>query len=660
MTTAAPASLETFFDRLRSAAPFTDNRVNGPEGDDVDVDTIHQQPFERLVALACEARDEQRGLGAVLWGEAGIGKSHLLARLSRWANQDKHACLVYLHNLQAGPETLPRSLLKAVLSILTWGRARQFVTTPLYRLVNAALREALEYDPRNLYSWPDAIRAYGNFVTRLSAHDPSRAALVDRTVYYVLFRFFRSAYLAQGHGDDERVARLAVRWLSGDFLDPAEARQLGLPPGRGAYEPAALADNQHVKQVLVALTRMALSRRQPFLLCFDQVDNLDVEQAAALARFLEALIDSSPNLLVVLAGVQATLVQWRNQKVIQDSAWDRLAQFEISLQRVTVAEGHDIVAARLRRFLEPFRDLEPVSRHVQSDDLFPLGEAWAEEFLADKIEVRPRDAINWARAGWRREQEALRQLGGTAWLAGWGGRRTPAEPAGPPTADQLQDAIDRKIDRKIREHIAQRREQPYTLAPNADNLAGLVGMLLEQAVQADQAHAAVKVARLPVPATGRRPPYDLIVRQQDNGGRTGLLFLATSSATAVAAALRRLVRDPDPPDRLLLVTDERQPLPLAARGQQYYDELEQRGDGWLQPIELSFEQYAALDALQAVVGLARSGDLEIELPDGQTLPVNDQEVMASHQRQGRYAAAAVLRDLLAAEAWGPRSPSGRG
>jgi len=609
------------------------------------VDAIHRQPFERLVALAHEARDEQRGLGAVLWGEAGIGKSHVLARLSHWANLDKHACLVYLHNLQAGPETLPRSLLKAVLSILTWGRAWQFVSTPLYRLVNAALREALEYDPRKMYSWPDAIRAYSRLITHLSAHDPSRAALVDRTVYFILFRFFRSAYLAQREGDDERVARLAVRWLSGDFLDPAEARQLGLPPGGNSHEPVALADNQHVKQVLVALSRMALSRRQPFLLCFDQVDNLDTDQAAALARFLEAVIDSSPNLLVVLAGVQATLVQWRDRKVIQDSAWDRLAQFEVPLQRVTVQEGRDIVAARLRRFLEPFQHLEPVSQHAQADGLFPLGVAWAEERFADKVEVRPRDVINWAREGWRREQEALRQLGGPAWVAGWGRRRLTAEPAGPLTAEQMQDAIDRKIDRKIREHVAQRREQPYMLAPNADNLAGLVATLLEQAVQ--EGGPAAKVVRLPVPTSSRRPPYNLIVRQQDNGGRTGLLFVATSSATAAAAALRRLVRDPDPPDRALLVTDERQPLPLAARGKEYYDELVHRGEGWLRDIELTFEQYAELDALQAVVGLARSGDLEIETADGQAVTVTEQEVIASHRRHGRYAAAAVLRELLA-------------
>src|SRR5262249_3240019 len=151
------------------------------------------------------------------------------------------------------------------------------------------------------------------------------------------------------------VASLAVRWLAGDYLDPPEAARLRLPPARSRDEPVGLADNQQVKQVLVTLARLARSARQPFLLCFDQVDNLDAAQMAALARFLEALLATAPNLLVATAGVQATLLPWRQARVIQDSAWDRLAQFEVQLQRVTPDEAERIVAARLGRFLEPFR-----------------------------------------------------------------------------------------------------------------------------------------------------------------------------------------------------------------------------------------------------------------------------------------------------------------
>src|SRR5262249_34041464 len=173
---------------------------------------------------------------------------------------------------QASPESLPRSLLKAVLSRLSWSQVRQRWRTPLFRLVLGFVSEALRHDTTVTHPWPKAERAYEALLDRIALDGAARAVPLDRTVYRVLFRFCRSACHAR-QGADDGLAVLALNWLSGDFLDPDEARRLGLPPGRGRDEPAALADHEQIKQVLVALTRMASSRGQPFVLCFDQVDN---------------------------------------------------------------------------------------------------------------------------------------------------------------------------------------------------------------------------------------------------------------------------------------------------------------------------------------------------------------------------------------------------
>lgn len=645
-------SLDSLFARIASSNPFTDNRSSGASAHDIDVPGIHAKAFDRLTILAQEARAERRGLGVVLWGEAGIGKSHLLARFAHWAEQERHACLIYLHNVQARPESLPRSLLRSVLSVLTRGQVDHFETTFLYRLANALVREALQYDPAKKYTSQDLASAYAKLVDRLGAEEAWRAALVDRTIYDVVLRFFLSTYWAAEGAEDGSVARLAVRWLAGDALDPDEARRLGLPPHRNPDEPAVLADDQQIKQVLIALCRMASSRGQPFILCFDQVDNLDLEQAAALARFLAALLDSSENLLVVLAGIQATLLHWRSQKVIQDSAWDRLAQFEIALQRTSVAEGRAIVAARLKRFVEPYAQGDVVKQRLQEDPLFPLGKSWAEEFLKNKVEVRPRDILNWAREGWRREQAALKELGGPVWLTRWGPGRS-AEPVGPSwTAAQVQVAIDCKVAQKFAELKARREAEPHTLPPNAANLAGLIATLLEQSVPKEYPGHRLHVKQPVAPNGGKRPTYDLMVHQQlpakDREIRSGLLFLATGSAQAVTAALRRLVRDPDPPDRVFLITEKRTGLPLGRMGREHYEGLRQRGDRHFRHLELTFAQYAELDALAATVGLARSGDFEVELPGGQARAVSPEEVIASQQREGCYAAAPILKDVLSA------------
>lgn len=647
---------DDLFAHVLSANPFTDNRVNGPAAGAVDVDDVHRTAFDQLAFLAREACAGRRGLGVVLWGEAGVGKSHLLARLARRAAGEGNATFVYLHNLQASPDGLPRSLLRAVVSILTRGWVARFYRTPLFRLVASFAHEAFGYAPSVRPHWDQIGRACGRLLDREADGGAGQAALVDRTAYGVLLRFFQSAYVARD-GKDDGAAALAVRWLGGDYLDPAEAVRLSLPPAPARDEPVGLADNQQVKQVLVALTRLALSARQPFVLGFDQVDNLDDEQMAALARFLEALIDAAPNLLVVTAGVQATLLHWHQTRVIQDSAWDRIAQLEVRLQRVGPAEAGRIVAARLARFFEPFRGRSALPQ----DPLFPLGEAWREQALGDKIDLRPRDVLNWAREGFRREQEMLILEGGPAWLATWG-RRQPGAPAETvPAPDEAQRAIDRRVARQVEEQKAQRRARPETLPPDADNLAGLVGALLEQCRALGPDYAVAAVERPAVPKSGARPAYDLLLRRRAEGGgeeRSWLLFVVTTSALSTTGSLRRLVEAAEPPEQVFLVTDQRRPLVLGLKGQEYLHKLRQGCAGQLRHVELTFADCAELDALRAAVGLARSGDLEVEVPAGQVWPLSEAEVAESLHRQGRYRAAPLLRDLLAERKAAPAGAAG--
>jgi hypothetical protein len=390
------------------------------------------------------------------------------------------------------------------------------------------------------------------------------------------------------------------------------------------------------------------------VLGFDQVDNLERDQIGGLARFLQGLLDCTPNLLVVTCGVQETLWGFHQQRTIQQSAWDRLAQFEVTLQRISAAEASQIVQARLERFLGAFLPLNAVERRVHEDCLFPLGESWRDDLLAGKNDIRPRDVISWAREGWRREQEALRQAGGPAWLAGWGERRREPEPREALSENRLPDLIDEKVERKLAEWQAQRKQDPSSLPPDAANLAGLVRTLLWQCRPASPAANIRHRKPFAAVKSRSRPTYDVVLRHQAGKGsretRTGLLFVVTESANSTTAFLRRAVRDKRPPERLLLVTDERRPLSLGTQGKQYLERLRQRGARRFQLIELTFAQFAALDALQAVVGMARAGDLEIEMPPGQRHRISEHEVIASHQRRRRYHTLPPLREVLLAEA----------
>jgi hypothetical protein len=636
-------TLEQFLDRVAVVNPFLDNRVNGPVPAGQDVADIHRAAFERLVGLAGEVCGG-RGLGAVLWGEAGIGKSHLLARLQRWAEPDC-AFLVYLHNLQASPDALPRSLVHAVVNRLSGGRRDRFSQTPLYRLVRAGLVEATGQAGR--FTWAQLRHYQRRWLDRLG---PEAG---DRLVQEVLFSFFESASRAGQGEEDDGVAGLAVRWLSGQALDPPEARLLGLPPGRRRDDPAALEDAQELKQVLVGLSRLAMAHGRPFILALDQVDNLEPEQFGALSRFLEAVLDLAVNLLVITAGVRPTLLRWRQEGVVQSSAWDRIGQFEVALLPLPAAQAEQLVRTRLDDFLAPFAVLDQVDAKRRDDSLFPLGQAWSQRHLRSRIEVRPRDVVSLAREGWRQEQLARERLGGDEWLAGW-----PHEPGGKDndspglTPEQEAERIDQEVDRELQAMRARLLAEPADLPPDGDRLASVLFDLLGQCQSTRVPSELVQVKRLAPPRPGAQPTYHVHVQTQTPGGlqTTGVLVLTVRNAISAAAFLRRLLEDARPLDRVLLVTDARVGLPLGERGQEYLTALESQSSPELVRVNLSLAEVVELEALHAVFGRARSGDVEIEVRPGKPRAVSTAEVIASNARQGRYLACPLLRELVGTSA----------
>ena len=61
---------------------------------------------------------------------------------------------------------------------------------------------------------------------------------------------------------------------------------------------------------------------------------------------------------------------------------------------------------------------------------------------------------------------------------------------------------------------------------------------------------------------------------------------------------------------MFLVTDQRRPLVLGLKGEEHLAKLREGFAGQFRHVELTAGDYAELDALRAVVGRARSGELE--------------------------------------------------
>jgi hypothetical protein len=227
------------------------------------------------------------------------------------------------------------------------------------------------------------------------------------------------------------------------------------------------------------------------------------------------------------------------------------------------------------------------------------------------------------------------------------------------------NALDQMLEEKIAQLCPPQAGPPP--AGDADDLAELLRNVLIQCRKADQAYGVVEVERAPLSKKQKHPLYHLSVflraRPDTASLRVGVLVLSSSSATQVAAQLRRLTRDLPAIDRLCLVTQEWSGVPMGQKGKVYLSKLQSYFGDRFQQLELTATEYLHLDALRTTAQLAQAGDLEIETSPGRARAVSEDQVIASHHRRDRYRSSRVLRKLLgtpAAEGLPVTAAAGKG
>jgi hypothetical protein len=417
----------------------------------------------------------------------------------------------------------------------------------------------------------------------------------------------------------------------------ADVGAAGGPPPADAANPL---DPAECVQTLAVLTQLARANGAPVVLCFDQINNLPREQIAEVSRLLHDLNDRLRNVLLILSEVQEELLKLTAAGVISQATWDRLSAHTVRLPRLTVPQGRQILEARLEAFLQQYEDVPDVSRQLKKDSLFPLGTGWFDERFRDITELRARHLIVIARERWLAVQKSLAAAADKrAGLDRWPEIGSGEAIKKPVPAEQLIDAC---VGKAIADRMARHDAAKHTLPPNADNLCGLVATLL------DAGGVGLAIDRPKKGAKG--PPYHCIVRRPKPGGgetTTGVLAVSTGSATSVTATLAKLLGDRKPPDRVVLVTDERQPLAFSpnqkAQGRNHYAGLKK--EARFEHLTLPFPDYAMLEALDFYT--RQASDLEVDV-DGRPRPLTRAEVVASYRRGKRFENHPLLGKLVAA------------
>lgn len=635
----------TLFEVLLTSNPFERNRVSDPSQMSSDVASIHCEPFERLQELATETRRETaQGRGALLLGQAGSGKSHLLARLSNWAAKNQQqAIFVYLHNIQVRPDDMYRYLLKCCVTRLTEDRRNQLQDTLLYRIVKEAIRQAVQNEHITAFNEQNQEAVFEQLAHCLGD---------DPDVARIIFKFFVGVARSKRPGNSAlqeeggKQAELAVSWLKGCPLDAEDAKVLGIHarPGHEAVE----LQEQQIGEVFRCIAHLAQRSGKPLILCVDQADNMSADRISQLSMVLHGLIDSTPNLLVVIAGVRDILMQRIADSSISSAAADRFQyRRPIDVRLIRKDDARALVHERLHDFVHRLNGLpEQFQPFFLNDELFPLGSEWFTTFCGEGVEFRPRDILASASDRWREIQQAIRMQGGEEWLNSWN-KSLAASDRTPPTAHELCAAIDDVVENKLQEVKSARRLQPGNLPADAGNLLGLVRQLLEQCLNIPEYN--YSITGIAASRRGKHDFLDVLESAADHLVLNKVAFVVNGSKNDTALHLRKLI-DSSAEHRILVTEADRQPLSCGPKGQEYYDALKKLGPTAFTHLKLKFEQYAELDALMAVVGEARSKDLEVEPKPGQIIPVTEEQVIESYHRHDRYRKHPLLSIFLTEEA----------
>ena len=545
--------------------PFRSAIVADPwHWDVVDVPEIHQEAFELCRRALEHVRSQHRSTSVLLYGEAGSGKTHLLARLQSYlaglpTGPGAAPPAVFISvRLQTSPQMIWRHLRNRfgedLLRPAADGRSQlERILLPRLGLIRPEIGEPREWLERlrsQARSSQEAVEEMEDAIETLDQH----VQFNDRDLMVVL------SHLMLG-----RYRRDARAWLRGESLPERSLSQLGVSTDQDG-EP-----EDRARKLVLSLTRLTGSEI-PLVFCFDQVEALQShpQDLAGLYKFgqmIGFLRDETNNSLLISC-ILSTFLATLNQAIISSDR-DRLAVFgERSLLSLTPNEVKRLVEARLNASVQ-LKALRPANQ----SRFWPLREAEIDEALKMKKDT-PRALLSFC----AEKFEAI-----------W---RPELFEAKPPVSDFLAQNIEERLERSAATASTDQSDQIVT--------HGLP--LLLRLVD----------PRWELKATVRLRDADLVFESPQS--RISLCLCNHRNMTSLAGHLRRLreqvreqVLEESTREKFILLRDDRLPIGAhAKKTREHREQLLAQGFHWL---SASAEMIAALDALRGLLSDAKAGDL---------------------------------------------------
>jgi hypothetical protein len=362
---------------LEDDPPAFLDRVNTPWDQVPDLEEYNQHAYKRVVRALKEltrsksSEGPSNTQGILILGEAGTGKTHLLMRVAHNLSKSNHILFVRKPNNE---DAVAQHIWANVVSSLARslpdsGTKRSQLDDLLAHVFSAVLIPEFEQDiqsgtnPEQRRRWVDKLRADPFNMFNMLGEGEKRQDNMD----YIRRRTLR--FLKSTQPDvDQQIARVLITycfvsredrkrvlltWLSGQDVDEAEAKDLGLPTTWVNIDESsseASTQQQREEQALRAIRTIGIlsTYYQPLILAFDQLEGLR-DQERLTQRWgdtVREIFTMTPNFLVLTCIFPSLWESWFNE-ALDRSVSERIAQQTVTLETFGPQHGLKMLATHL-------------------------------------------------------------------------------------------------------------------------------------------------------------------------------------------------------------------------------------------------------------------------------------------------------------------------
>ena len=333
--------------------PFTSSHVDNPFQHHIDLQALYHGEYERLKSILVDIKRDinHQSRGAVVIGEAGSGKTHLMMRLAKdllktnrllFIRQPNNASAVMYHTyariLESFAEKIPKTehtqleLLVANSFVNILGQSQEFVSTESGRKTLAILRE-------------DALRLY-----KFRAGSPQW-----KSIELNIVRWWERKYNAAGHSGsilkgilkfcsyvDPNLKSIVRRWLAGREIGEEETEKVNLEN----WSEEKISCETFALEAIAVFGRLS-TLDEPLIIVFDQLEGLS-NKSEILTSFGDAIkeiLTVVPNSLVIL---NLFPDRWQQFQTVFDNAVIGRFPDQVHLPRPNANTLSDILQAKLQ------------------------------------------------------------------------------------------------------------------------------------------------------------------------------------------------------------------------------------------------------------------------------------------------------------------------